>query len=454
MIRPSLHDWYLLFKPKSPFIHTDTTPHGYCRYFGAFLIGVVVSAASSQAHKVTCVQTWYYFSWYFSDPWYNKLLVGAVFVSDTTHQALITHALYTYLVTDFGNASDLEKIVWSLLVEVLFNGFTGFMVQSFLAKRVYHLSNKNMIITASVMSVVIAELVIVVIYVVKALELATFTQVRQIKSWSMSINAVAAAGDILIAVLLCIFLQRSRTGFRRSDTMINKLMLYTINTGLLTSVCAMMSFISVCKTSQTARYFVPDPDVAQIVLWPDTFIYIAFYFCVGRLNCNSLLATLNARKGIRRDGDACNEHVSTLIDRALRPINSPISSSQMEMPNHLSIKLDTTQECIEDQDLKRAHSSLALARLILDGVSVASTYPAGLLKIDLINALVGLDQGVADNKNGTSVSFPVNLLRTFGSLMATLLRAQSVQLLTDENRAEWPKLLQRKLVLCEKIVHH
>ncbi|KAG1908135.1 uncharacterized protein F5891DRAFT_991692 [Suillus fuscotomentosus] len=300
--------------------------------FGAFLIGVVVSAA---LYGVTCLQTWYYFSRYFSDPWYTKLLVGAVFVSDTTHQALITHTVYTYLVTDFGNASDLEKLVWSLSVEVLFNGFTGFMVQSFLAKRVYHLSNKNMIITASVMSLVIAEFVIVIIYVAKAVGLTTFAQVPQIRSLSMSINAIAAAGDILIAVLLCTFLQRSRTGFRRSDTMIKKLMLFTINTGLLTSVCAMMSFIS-------------------IAVWPDTYIYIAFYFCVGRLYCNSLLATLNARKGVRRD--SCDEHLSISLHKARRPIDSPIGSSQMEMPNDLSIKIDTTQEYTEDEDLKRPQS--------------------------------------------------------------------------------------------------
>lgn len=300
--------------------------------FGAFLIGVVVSAA---LYGVTCLQTWYYFSRYFSDPWYTKLLVGAVFVSDTTHQALITHTVYTYLVTDFGNASDLEKLVWSLSVEVLFNGFTGFMVQSFLAKRVYHLSNKNMIITASVMSLVIAEFVIVIIYVAKAVGLTTFAQVPQIRSLSMSINAIAAAGDILIAVLLCTLLQRSRTGFRRSDTMIKKLMLFTINTGLLTSVCAMMSFIS-------------------IAVWPDTYIYIAFYFCVGRLYCNSLLATLNARKGVRRD--SCDEHLSISLHKARRPIDSPIGSSQMEMPNDLSIKIDTTQEYTEDEDLKRPQS--------------------------------------------------------------------------------------------------
>ncbi|KAG1857209.1 hypothetical protein C8R48DRAFT_717539 [Suillus tomentosus] len=300
--------------------------------FGAFLIGVVVSAA---LYGVTCLQTWYYFSRYFSDPWYTRLLVGAVFVSDTTHQALITHTLYTYLITDFGNASDLEKLVWSLSVEVLFNGFTGFMVQSFLAKRVYHLSNKNMIITASVMSLVIAEFVIVVIYVAKAVGLTTFAQVPQIRTLSMSINAIAAAGDILIAVLLCTFLQRSRTGFRRSETMIKKLMLFTINTGLLTSICAMMSLIS-------------------IAVWPDTYIYIAFYFCVGRLYCNSLLAILNARKDIRRN--SCDEPLSISLHKARRPIESPIGSSQMEMPNDLSIKIDTTQEYTEDEDIKRPQS--------------------------------------------------------------------------------------------------
>lgn len=83
------------------------------------------------------MQTWYYFSRYFSDPWHIKLLVGAIFLSDSIHQALITHTVYTYLVTDFDNIGNLEKIVWSLSIEVLFNGFTGFMVQSFLTMRVY-----------------------------------------------------------------------------------------------------------------------------------------------------------------------------------------------------------------------------------------------------------------------------------------------------------------------------
>lgn len=295
--------------------------------FGAFLVGVVVSAA---LYGVTCMQTWYYFCRYFSDPWYNKLLVGAIFLSDSIHQALITHTVYTYLVTDFDNVNDLEKLVWSLSVEVLFNGFTGFMVQSFLTMRVYRLSDKNVIATASVLSLVIAEFVIVIIYVAKAVKLTTFVQVPQLKPLSMSVNAVAAAGDVLIAIFLCTFLQRSRTGFRQSDSLINKLMLFSINTGLLTSICAVMSLVS-------------------IIVWPDTFIYIAFYFCVGRLYCNSLLATLNVRKSIRRD--SCDEPMSLSLHRARRPSDSPIGSSRMGMPNNLSIKIDTTQEYIEDEFL-------------------------------------------------------------------------------------------------------
>lgn len=50
----------------------------------------------------------------------------------------------------------------------------------------------------------------------------------------MVVNVLAAAGDVLIAATLCIILHRSKTGFRVSDTMINRLMAFCVNTGLLT----------------------------------------------------------------------------------------------------------------------------------------------------------------------------------------------------------------------------
>ncbi|KAG0699870.1 hypothetical protein DFH29DRAFT_28699 [Suillus ampliporus] len=273
------------------------------------------------------MQTWYYFRRYPSDPWHIKLLVGTILLSDSVNQALISHTVYTYLITYFGSDSDLGKRMWSLSVEVLFNGFTGLMVQSFLTMRVYKLSNKSIIATALVLSLVIAEFVIVVVYVAKAVFM-TLADLPKLKPLSMSINAVAAAGDILIAGFLSILLQRSRTGFRRADTVIHRLILYTINTGLLTSICAIMSLIS-------------------ITLWPDTFIYMAFYFCLGRLYSNSLLATLNARKGFRSDFH--NGHISLSPRGVQISTDSRVEPSQRVMPNDISIKTDATREYIEDE---------------------------------------------------------------------------------------------------------
>ncbi|KAI6004146.1 hypothetical protein EDD15DRAFT_2507560 [Pisolithus albus] len=308
--------------------------------FGAYFIGVVMSAL---LYGVTCVQVWYYYVSYPTDPWHIKSLVFAVFASDTVHQALVTHSAYVYLVTDITNPAGLGDLVWSLIVEVLFNAITAFLVQCFLSMRVYRLSNKSIPVTVVVMSSVIAEFVLSIVYVAKALPFQTFVDLHELQGISSAINATTAASDVLIAGCLCFLLQKSRTGFRRSDTMINKLMLFSLNTGLLTGIFAVASLIS-------------------ISVWPNAFIYIAFYFCVGRrklvrachwylhaemilraVYCNSLLATLNARRIIRA---ASTDDDMSMSLQGARKTN--LATSQRPMPNNISIKIDTTHELVRD----------------------------------------------------------------------------------------------------------
>ncbi|KAG0709794.1 hypothetical protein DFH29DRAFT_793063, partial [Suillus ampliporus] len=105
-----------------------------------------------------------------------------------------------------------------------------------------------------------------------SIKLTTLAESTELKLLSMSVNVVAVAGDALITVFLCAFLQKSRTGVRRSDTVLNKLILWSIRTGLLASVCAVISLISVY--------------VVHITAWPDTSIYMALYFCLGRREYN------------------------------------------------------------------------------------------------------------------------------------------------------------------------
>jgi len=233
---------------------------------------------------------------------------------------LISHTVYTYVITNYGNAPQLGDLVWSLVVEVLFNGFTALLVQSFFVLRIWKLSERNLWLTIPVLLLVLGEFGAVLGYVIQALQLSTFDQLDGLKPLSMTVNALAAAGDVLIAAILCTMLHRSRTGFKRSDSLINKLIIFTINTGFLTSVCAVLSLVT-------------------IVALPDTFVYICFYFTLGRLYSNSLLATLNARK-LLRDKAAVGEVLSLELQHT--------STGQIQSPGGIAIRVDTTKEMARD----------------------------------------------------------------------------------------------------------
>ncbi|KAF8194639.1 hypothetical protein BJ912DRAFT_178293 [Pholiota molesta] len=292
---------------------------------GAAFIGLIVA---SILHGVSIIQTWYYFG-HQSDPWTIKLLVGAVMAFDTIHQVLITHTVYAYTISNWGNPLILDKIVWSMLVEVIFNGFTALLVQSFLAMRVWRLSNRKKVLIGVVGVLVLGEFACVVAYTYMALHLETYVQLAKLKTLSILVNALAAAGDVLIAATLCALLHCSRTGFQRSDTMINKLIIFSVNTGVLTSLCAIASLISIACAG-------------------NTFLYIGFFFCIGRLYTNSLLATLNARKMIRNSGNGIHS-TSEHLTMSMRDLTKagPMASRR---PTNISIKIDTTKEFVTDSD--------------------------------------------------------------------------------------------------------
>ncbi|EDQ99405.1 uncharacterized protein LACBIDRAFT_335046 [Laccaria bicolor S238N-H82] len=275
--------------PLSQIVLNDTLYRG-CRFWMPFwgsesLFPFAVSQSSDGIVSVSCVQAWYYFT-HQSDRWHLKALVGAVMLTDTIHQGLITHTVYTYTITNWGNVSFLGELVQTLLVEVLFNGLTTVMVQwraptppvlNFLATRIWRLSDRKvwLIVIVLIRSYLTSK---------HRLRYKTVAELAHLEGLSLATNALAAAGDVVIAASLCTILHRSRTGFHRSDTIITKLIVFSVNTGLLTSLCALASLVS-------------------ILAWPTTYIYIAFFFCIGRLYTNSLLATLNARKKIRELSD-------------------------------------------------------------------------------------------------------------------------------------------------------
>ncbi|KAJ3867678.1 hypothetical protein EV359DRAFT_61274 [Lentinula novae-zelandiae] len=229
------------------------------------------------------------------DLWYIKCLASLLL--DRRASFSKKEPVYFYVVTNFSNPTEQANLVWSILLEVLFNGLIGFLVQSFLTMRVWK----------SIVRVGRTRML-------RRLKLVTWKDLTSLKSLSMTVNVLGAVSDVIIAAGLFYFLHRSRTGFKKSDTMISKL----------------------------------------ILIWGKTLIYVAFYFSLGRLYSNSLLATLNARKGIRglnvEEGDNVSVSLQTFSNKLrLRPMrNMTMAPNQ----TNISIKVDTTQELVRDKATK------------------------------------------------------------------------------------------------------
>ncbi|KAF5319718.1 hypothetical protein D9619_008607 [Psilocybe cf. subviscida] len=113
----------------------------------------------------------------------------------------------------------------------------------------------------------------------RAFQLHTFDRINTASTYLYVSFAAAVAADSTVAISLCALLFHSRTGIKRTDSIVRILMAFSINTGLLTSICALACLIT-------------------YAIWPKNFIFIGFYFVLSKLYVNSLLASLNARSSL------------------------------------------------------------------------------------------------------------------------------------------------------------
>ncbi|KAJ7436862.1 hypothetical protein B0H11DRAFT_2108832 [Mycena galericulata] len=245
---------------------------------GVLFEAVVISAA---LYGAGCLQAWFYFRTYIKrDSLWIKFLVTFVIVCDTCQQAILTACAYSYLITNFANLAILNHIFSTLIIEIFFSDFIALAVQLFYCYRVYRMSNGNLVVSGFLATLSLGSFVALFVYTIKALKISTYTELATMKALSMSCNIAAAVTDALISAVLVYYLYISKTGFAKTDDMLNRLIAFTFNTGLPTTFCALAACISI--------------NVA-----PQTFVYIFWFLLQGRFYTNTLLVTLNTRDYIR-----------------------------------------------------------------------------------------------------------------------------------------------------------
>ncbi|KZT09002.1 uncharacterized protein LAESUDRAFT_569221 [Laetiporus sulphureus 93-53] len=243
---------------------------------GAILISLVFSAIF---FGVTLLQMYQYYDRYWSDKLWLKTFVAVIGILDTLQLMTVVHSNWWYLVEHYADASALSIVPWSLATEVAITVSIGLFVQCFFASRVYRLS-RNWAVTVPVVLLTVTQFILGIYYVVTGQKTKLASTIAGITWASTASLACSIAADTLITTSLCFYLQRSRSGLRRTDKLIDILIVYTVNTGLITTVLALCTII-----------------LSEVLA--NTYWDCITYFMISKSYVNSTLATLNARDKLR-----------------------------------------------------------------------------------------------------------------------------------------------------------
>lgn len=260
---------------------------------GAALIGFSLSMF---AFGILSAQVYTYFQRYPLDKAPYKFLVAALWTLEGSHVALTGHFLYTCAISNWGNPLILlGPPLWSVVVQVPMGAFIGFIVKSCFALRVWRFSGHNIWITGLIFIATLTQLGSSIWYTVVGFRLTSFIKIGSLFNIATISLALGAFTDILTALTLSWYLGKLKTGYQRSDSLVNRLIVYAINTGVLTSTCSAACLV--CYD-----------------LMPKTYVFIACYFVLSKLYANSLMATLNTRTIMRGRGtDRDIETVPTFV---------------------------------------------------------------------------------------------------------------------------------------------
>jgi len=218
-----------------------------------------------------------------------SVLVAVLAALDVTHISCVMLSCYHYLATNFNNPDAQEYLIAPLALTMGLTATITFLVQCFFALRVWKLSHGNAFVTVLIVIVSMARLSCGWTTTAKTIEHHSFLYLSTVlRPLFFAGVSLAVGADVIITISLTYWLTVSRRKTQTMEAVIDKIILYTMETGLLISV-----------VSITALIF--------LGTMPRNFLYIATHFVISKLYVNTFLATLNTRTSLRaRVGGAPN----------------------------------------------------------------------------------------------------------------------------------------------------
>ncbi|OSD07968.1 hypothetical protein PYCCODRAFT_1463231 [Trametes coccinea BRFM310] len=322
---------------------------------GAMLIGGIVGAS---LYGLTCSQGFMYYNRGQKDSFLMRTYVLVLWLVDSTNVLLMGHLLYDSFITHYGDPTIFDKPLWSLVTLVLFTSIVSFMVRGLYIKGIWHLSHEHPIITGALSILSVFDFVCGILlsfkgYRTKAGEISTL----KVYLYLEFVSAILA--DASVAGTLVYLLRGTKTGnprhasvssaytihptdprARRTDSFGGRLMLFAVNTGLLTAADAAVALITYAAM-------------------PNNFVFLTPFMVLSHFYTNALFASLNSRT-LGKPGDrVLSVNLSTVSPQRFPGSSTgtgPHGAQQLNIPIQSVVQTRVDESGSDNEDLKSAYS--------------------------------------------------------------------------------------------------
>ncbi|KAH8836164.1 hypothetical protein DL96DRAFT_110423 [Flagelloscypha sp. PMI_526] len=247
---------------------------------GPLLLGLSLNL---YLHGVVSYQYMSYATMKFNDPIWLQVLVALLFVLDTSQTYVEVYGVWYFAVENYTNPSVLSDIIWITPFCVVATAVSTLIVQAFLIRRLCLLTRQVWLCAPLLMAAVAASLCAIAT-TPRAWIIGDLSKFSVLIPLNTAWLCLEAGVDIIVTVTLSRVLWKSKTGLARTDTVINRCVKAAIQSGLFSSVFAVLHFLA-------------------FIFWSENYLYAIFHWPLGRIYSNSLIYTLVARKDLAKIAD-------------------------------------------------------------------------------------------------------------------------------------------------------
>ncbi|KAF9020969.1 hypothetical protein BDZ89DRAFT_258699 [Hymenopellis radicata] len=308
----------------------------------------------------------YYRMHFDDDSKFNRAIVSLLLLFNLVLGGTDFHVLYRASVQHYGVYEFFDLQEWTMWLEPGFTALVGFIAQIFFLMRCWRITQSPIVVivlslrrsrscgSPPILLTLYTHILVVLFSFGSGLAVSgsfvAFKRFSTLGEFKIPITLwliSTSVADLAIAAVLSFFLLRSRTSFKKTDTVIFRLIQLTMETSALTALVAMLNLVLFLPLQDTAYHLLPQ-------------------FSISRVYTITVMSTLLTRTSLRRVLDS-TDHASFATALRDQATEGPIGVIRVGVTTTTMLTDDAHRDRERDRDRVKDSHDIELADVERDG---------------------------------------------------------------------------------------